>query len=137
VALVLDTGPVLALLDADDVDHERCVKLVEQLNEPLLVPVATLVEIDYWIRKRLEPAVWTAFVEDLAAGAYRLEQLDERDLQRAAELEAEYADLGLGLVDASVIAVCERLGETRVATLDQRHFAVVRPRHCEALTLLP
>ncbi len=137
MALVLDTGPVLALLDADDVHHERCVELVEQLNEPLLVPVATLVEIDYWIRKRLEPAVWTAFVEDLAAGAYRLEQLDERDLQRAAELEAEYADLGLGLVDASVIAVCERLGETRVATLDQRHFAVVRPRHCEALTLLP
>jgi hypothetical protein len=54
---------------------------------------------------------------------------------RAAQLDVQYADLGLGFVDASVIATCETLGETKVATLDRRH--VVRPRHCDALTLLP
>lgn len=56
---------------------------------------------------------------------------------RIAELLDEYADLPLGIVDASVIAACERLGATTLATLDRRHFAVVRPRHCDALALLP
>jgi uncharacterized protein len=55
----------------------------------------------------------------------------------AAQLEVQYADLDPGFVDASVIATCETLGETKVATLDRRHFTAVRPRHCDALTLLP
>ena len=54
-----------------------------------------------------------------------------------AELVEAYADLRLGTVDASVIALAERLGLTSVATLDRRHFAVVRPIHVEAFTLLP
>lgn len=94
-------------------------------------------EIDYWIRKGLSLDVWRSFVEDVANGAYRLESLTEADLSRAAALEQQYADLELGLVDASVIAVCERLQEKKVATLDYRHFGAVRPSHCDALRLLP
>ena len=56
---------------------------------------------------------------------------------RAAQLEREYADLDLGFVDASVISLCERLEEEKVATLDPRDFSLVRPRHCHALPLLP
>ena len=135
--LVLDTGPILALLDADDPDHARCLGMVETLAEDLVVPATVLVELDYWVLKVLGHDVWQAFVDDVAEGAYRLAQLDELDLRRAAELERTYEDLDLGLVDASVIALCERLGETKVATLDRRDFAVVRPRHCDALQLLP
>ena len=137
MALVLDTGPILALLNADDAYHARCVELVRDLGESLVVPAPTLVEVDYWIRTRLDVAVWSTFVEDLAAGAYRLESLAEADVVRAAELEERYTDLGLGFVDAAVIAVCERLGEPKVATLDRRDFAVVVPRHVPALELLP
>lgn len=137
MALVLDTGPILAALDADDPAHGRCAELIEAAEEPLVVVAATLVEIDYWIRKRLQPEVWTTFVEDIAAGAYRLEHLDVADLTRVADLEHRYGDLALGFVDAAVIATCERLGETKVATLDRRHFEVVRPSHCERLQLLP
>ena len=111
--------------------------MVGELREDLVVPSTVLVEVDYWTRKLLGPETWSVFVEDVAAGAYRLEPLTLRDLERAAELERDYEDLDLGLVDASVIALCERLGETKVATLDHRDFATVRPRHCEALTLLP
>ena len=135
--LVLDTGPILALLDGADDDHQRCVAMVEQVSEDLVVPVAVLVEIDYWARKRLGAEAWAVFVEDIAEGAYRLETLTLADLSRAAELERTYENLDLGLVDASVIALCERLGETKVATLDHRDFSVVRPTHCEGLTLLP
>lgn len=135
--LILDTGPILALLDAGDPDHERCVSLVEELGEDLIVPGAVLVEIDYWTLKLLGHDAWDMFVDDIARGAYRLEHLELPDLRRAAELERTYADLDLGLVDASVIALCERLDERKVATLDRRDFSVVRPRHCDALELLP
>lgn len=134
---MLDTGPILALLDAGDPDHRRCVELVEELGEDLVVPAAVLVEVDYWLLKLLGHDAWAVFVDDLARGAYRLAGLEIADLQRAAELERTYHDLDLGLVDASVIALCERLGEPKVATLDRRDFSVVRPRHCEALRLLP
>lgn len=137
MALVLDTGPVVAALDRRDPDHARCVALLTGHPEDLVVPVLVLVEIDYWLCRLGGVEAWAAFAEDVAAGAYRVEPLDEADLMRAVELERAYVDLGLGLVDASVVATCERLGEAKVATLDRRHFGVVRPRHCEALTLLP
>lgn len=137
MALVLDTGPILALLDADDPSHVRCVSLLDEIDEPLVVVAPTLVEVDYWIRKRLQAEVWSVFVEDIETGAYRLEDLTAADLKRVAELEAVYSDLDLGMVDASVIAVCEKLGESKVATLDQRHFRAVRPKHCDHLHLLP
>jgi predicted nucleic acid-binding protein len=137
MALVLDTGPILALLDAADPDHDACVAMVDQIAEDLVVPATVLVEVDYWVLKLLGADTWAIFVDDIAWGAYRLEQVVEADLQRAAQLEREYAGLDLGLVDASVIAVCERLGEPKVATLDRRDFSVVRPSHVEALQLLP
>ena len=111
--------------------------MVEGVGEDLVVPTCVLVELDYWVRKLLGPDVWSIFVEDVVRGAYRLEDLLPADLERAAELEAVYRNLDLGLVDASVIATCERLDEHKVATLDHRHFSVVRPRHCGALRLLP
>jgi uncharacterized protein len=137
MALVLDTGPVLALLDAADPEHDGCAKLIRDISEPLVVVAPTLVEIDYWIRKRLEPQAWSVFVEDIALGAYRLEHVGPEDLVRIAQLEKTYSTLDLGMVDAAVIAVCERLREEKVATLDRRHFGVVKPRHCKRLRILP
>lgn len=137
MALVLDTGPIVALLDAADPEHERCVAMVRSVREDLVVPAAVLVEVDYWLLKLYGHEPWQTFVEDLARGAYRLHPLSEETLSRAAQLEREYASLDLGLVDASVIATCEELDEPKVATLDRRDFSAVRPRHRDYLTLLP
>jgi predicted nucleic acid-binding protein len=136
VTLILDTGPIVAALNAGDPDHQRCAALLES-GEDLLIPTSVLVEVDYWLVKLAGAQVWADFVGDIARGAYRLAQLTSGDLTRAAELETAYADLSLGLVDASIVALCERLEQTNVATLDRRHFSVVRPRHCPHLTLLP
>ena len=76
------------------------------------------------------------FLRALSGELQRVDLADE-DWARAVELIERYADLGLGLVDASVVAVAERLGVTDIATLDRRDFAVVRPRHVVAFTLLP
>lgn len=111
--------------------------MVEAVGEDLVVPETVLVEVDYWVLKLLGNEAWKVFLEDLAQGAYRLECLEEADLVRAGEIERTYEGLDLGLVDASVIALCERLNEDKVATLDRRDFSVVRPRHCNHLLLLP
>ncbi len=137
MALVLDTGVIVALLDAADPEHGRCVATVKDTREDLVLPAPVLIEVDYWLHKLYGPDPWQEFVEDVARGAYRLHQLDEDQLVRAAELERSYESLDLGLVDAAVIVTCEMLGETKVATLDQRDFSVVQPRHCARLTLLP
>jgi uncharacterized protein len=137
MALVLDTGPLLAALDANDPDHRRCASLLEDTREDLLVPALVLAELDYWCLERLDANAWLVFLEDLLEGAYRVEHPSDRDLHRCRELQAQYEDLDLGVVDASIVALAERLGTDRVATLDRRHFSVVQPQHVEALTLLP
>ncbi len=135
MAPVVDTGPLLAALDRDDPDHARCAQLLLDAAEDLVVPVLVLGELDYWCRKLGLEDAWITFLEDVDAGAWRLEPPSRGDLVRAREIQTAYRDLGI--VDASVMALVERLGETRVATLDHRHFATVRPRHAVTLTLLP
>jgi predicted nucleic acid-binding protein len=136
VTLILDTGPIVAALNEQDPDHQRCADLLAGAQD-LLVPSPVLVEVDYWLIKLGDAKVWGDFVADINRGAYRVVHPTDADLVRAAELEQTYEDLDLGLVDACTVALCERLGETALATLDRRHFSVVRPRHCTHLTLLP
>lgn len=136
MTLVLDTGPIVAALNARDPDHERCAALLAATDD-LLIPGPVLVEVDYWLVKLGGPQVWSDFVADIERGAYRLAHPTDSDLIRAAELESAYSNLDLGVVDAAIIALCERLGETTLATLDHRHFSIVRPKHCAYLTLLP
>lgn len=137
MALICDTGPLLAALDAADPDHERCAGLLAGTAEDLVVPVLVLAELDYWCQKRLGGSAWLTFLDDLLNGSYRTEAPTLRDLARCSELQTTYADLHLGVVDSSVLALVERLREPKVATLDHRHFGTVRPHHVRALHLLP
>lgn len=137
MALVLDTSVLLAALDAADPDHGPCSGLIAGSSEDLIVPALVLSELDYWCHERLTAAVWLAFLEDVLGGAYGVEHPTQGDLERCHELQGTYADLEVGVVDASVLTVVERLGEPKLATLDHRHFATMRPRHVEALELLP
>jgi predicted nucleic acid-binding protein len=137
VALVLDTSALLAALDAADPDHGPCAKLISDAKEDLIVPALVLAELDYWCHERLTPNVWLAFLEDVLSGAYGVESPTHADLARCHALQRTYADLEVGVVDASVLALVERLGEPKLATLDHRHFGVMWPRHVEALALLP
>ncbi|MGB2711637.1 MAG: PIN domain-containing protein [Conexibacter sp.] len=135
MALIVDTGPLVALLDATDPDHERCAALLRETSEPRIVPVCVLVEVEYLLRPW--PQALAALLRDFDTGAFELLDLPARWLQRSGELIERYRDLPLGLVDATVIAATEMLGETKVATLDHRHFTVVRPPHTHVLELLP
>ena len=137
MALILDTGPLYATLDRDDAAYRSCRKLVEQATEPLVIPALVLVEVDYWIHERLHPGILVALLDDINAGAYQVEDLQPEDYERARELCDQYSDADIGLVDAGVLAITERLREPKLATLDRRHFGILRPRHVAALHLLP
>jgi len=101
------------------------------------VPSLVITEVTYLLSGRVGWQPEVRFLGDLAAGSFLLEPVRGGDVLRMAELVARYHDLPLGSVDASVIAAAERLGVIEVATLDHRHFGVVRPNHVEALRLLP
>lgn len=137
MALILDTGPLYASLDRSDQDHTACRALIEAADEPLVIPAPVLVEVDYWIHQRLGPGALVALLADIEAGAYRVADLTVEDYARVRELCDRYADAGVGFVDAAVLAIVERLGEPKLATLDRRHFSFLRPRHCDALELVP
>ena len=113
--------------------------LLEDLVSPqaAVVPALVLAELEYWCGRRLPPDAWLTFLDDAIAGVYRVEPPTGIDLARCRDLQAGYADLAIGLVDASVVALAERLSEPEVVTLDQRHFRAVRPLYVEALELRP
>jgi predicted nucleic acid-binding protein len=135
MALILDTGPLVALLDATDPDHERCTDLIQGSSERRMVPVCVLVEVEYLLRPW--PRAFAALLAELDSGSLELLDLPKRWLLRAGELLERYRELSLGLVDATVLAATEMLEEPKLATLDRRHFQTVKPVHCAALQLLP
>lgn len=137
MALILDTGPLYASLDRNDADHGACRRLIEETGETLVIPAPALAEVDYWVHVRMHPGVFVTLLDDIIVGAFRVEELQPEDYRRIRELCDRYADADVGFVDAAVLAVVERLNEPKLATLDRRHFSVLRPRHVDELRLLP
>lgn len=137
MTVIADTGPLYALVDADDAWHGRVVEWWRANREPVVVPVCVLPEVCYLLHTRISQQAEAAFVRAVAKGEFVVEPLEPADITRAAMLVGKYADLELGFVDSTVIATAERLDATEVLTTDRRHFSAVRPRHVGALRLSP
>jgi predicted nucleic acid-binding protein len=138
--IVCDTGPLVAAAITDDTHHRACVDLFAALHlagRQILVPATVAAEVGYLLAREGRALVESQFLASLADGTLQPVDLTREDYRRAAQLVLEYASLPLGTTDATVIAVTERLGLTEVATLDRRHFTVVRPLHVPTLTLVP
>lgn len=135
--ILVDTGPIVAVINDRDDRHHECLELLERLPGPLLVPVPVATEVCLLLERRRGTRAELAFLADLRAGQYTLVESMAADLARIAELVEQYDNLPLGTVDASVIAAAERLNITTVATLDRRDFGLVRPAHLPALRLFP
>ena len=111
--------------------------MLETFPGALIVPTLVITEVVYLLATRLGVEPEVRFLGDLAGGSFTIEPVAAADWLRIAELVARYRDLPLGTVDASVVTTAERLGITEIATVDRRHFTVVRPNHVGAFTLLP
>jgi predicted nucleic acid-binding protein len=137
VSLILDTGPLYASLDRTDADYLQSRRLLEFASEQLVVPAPVLVEVACFCERRLHTEALLSLLENVAMGGVLIEDLVPSDYQRARDLCERYADASIGFVDAAVLAIVERLNEPKLATLDHRHFSMMRPRHVDSLRLLP
>ncbi|MFZ4856395.1 MAG: type II toxin-antitoxin system VapC family toxin [Desulfuromonadaceae bacterium] len=135
--VLVDTGIIYALADRSDAWHLRARSFVENYKGTLIIPSTVIPEACYLLQTHLSPQAEIAFVKSIVTGALRLEQVTEEDMGRALDVMNSYQDMVIGLVDASVVAVADRLNLSSILTTDRRHFSVVQPKHCPAFTLLP
>lgn len=134
--IICDTGPLLAIANEDDSEHDPCVSALGTEPGPLVVPATIVTEVCFMLA-RLSPRAEASFLQALAREELTVEPLTLSDYSRMAELVVQYGSFPLGAADASVVAVAERLNVQRIATLDHRHFRQINPKNCAAFELVP
>ena len=132
-ALICDTGALIDYLVESAPDHKLFSDAIDRARTRY-VPGLVLAEVDYFLRH--ERRAMQTFMRDVVRGAFTYAPPTRDQLQRAMEVDHHYADLGLGLVDASVVALAESLDVRRLATRDVRHFAAVRLRNGRSFELV-
>lgn len=137
MALIADSGAIYGLHDRDDRHHRALRKFIVNRREDILIPSPILSEIDNLLHAKLGIAAELDFLDDIVAGVFALEPFTTHDVSRSRELVEQYSGLDIGLAEAAVIATAERLGISRILTVDERHFRAVRGAGGKAFTLLP
>ncbi|MFN7968604.1 MAG: PIN domain-containing protein [Acidimicrobiales bacterium] len=135
--LVVDTGVLVAAADLSDPAHEPCAALLASPAGPIVTTGLVIAEASYLISRELGAGPEALLFQAIAQGEVHVADLVQSDWVRIHQLVEDYRDLPLGGTDASVIALAERLDQSTVATLDHRHFGVVRPAHRDSFDLLP
>ena len=132
--VLIDAGPLVAIIDQADPAHEACVAALKALRGSLVTVWPAFTEAMYLLREswRGQKALWSR----LEMGALTLAPLDGADAPRIRELMEKYRDLPIDLADAALVRVAERESLVRVVTLDRVHFAVYRAGR-RSLSLVP
>lgn len=133
--MIADTSVVYAAAVRGDAAHTTCAALLK--GGPFVVPAPVVVETDWVSHARGAASASLSLLRSVEDGSVEVVDLVPADYGRVATLRDQYPTLGLDFVDAAIIAVAERLRDGAIATLDRRHFSVVRPAHVRAFTLLP
>jgi predicted nucleic acid-binding protein len=131
--ILIDTGGLIAAIDPRQSHHVECARVIMRPQTRILSPFV-LAELDYLITRNSGPMEARKLLQDVARGAYQLETFGADDVAAALAVIDRYADLDLGLADASIVVLAERYDCPSVLTLDHRHFRVVlgprgRPFH--------
>ena len=135
--LVVDSSGLLAALDAGEPDRARVMRLLETDERPLVTTDFVLAEVDYLILTRLGSRAERAFIAQVLEGIFVREMVTHEDIRHAEQIMIRYQEHKLGLTDATLMALCERLQAHDVLTLDHRHFSLFRNSHGRSLQLLP
>lgn len=137
MTLILDAAPLVALADSREPHLQALLKIRDKEEGSLVLPAPVAAEVDYLLGARFGEAARRAFLSDLAAQRYDVACLEAGDYRSVAELDARYADLGLGLADCSILVLAERFGTRRLLSFDERHFRAVAPLQGGSFQLLP
>jgi hypothetical protein len=133
--ILVDAGPLVALVDASDEQHRACAATLRELREPMATVWPAVAEALY--RLRDVPAGQDAVLEMLGRGAVRQLPLGQEDVPRIKELMAKYRAQPMDLADASLVRVAEREGLDRVFTVDRRDFEVYRIGKRKVFRIVP
>ncbi|MGH8702134.1 MAG: type II toxin-antitoxin system VapC family toxin [Burkholderiales bacterium] len=135
--ILLDTSGLLSALDESQRHHRECAALLAEASPPLLLSPFVLAELDYLLMRHIGRRAQMELLEEVARGAYQLELFGADDVARAKEVVEQYADLEIGLADASIVVLAERHAVAEVLTLDQRHFRALRIERRKRFKVLP
>jgi uncharacterized protein len=135
--ILADTSGLLAAFGYDSRPHQQARAAYENDHGPVIMSPYVLAELDYMLLQRAGVKAETELLREVAAGVFKLAEFDSRNVAQAADLVERYADLRIGIADASIVVLAEKYGTTRVLTLDERHFRAMRPLHADAFTILP
>ncbi len=135
--ILLDTSGLLAALDASELHHPAAASALKEAGGPRILSPFVLAELDYLLARHVSAGVARSFLGEVAGGAYELAPFDAEDVSRATEVLDRYADLGLGLADASIVVLAARYRTIDVLTLDERHFRAISGPRNRPFRLLP
>lgn len=122
--MLVDAGPLVAILDRGDREHDACVAALKSLREPLVTVWPAFTEAMYLLGEswQAQKALWSR----LETEALTLAPLDDTDAPRMRALMEKYRDLPMDFADAALVRVAERDSVTRIFTLDRKQFSIYR-----------
>ena len=132
---IVDSGPLLAVANVHDRFHAPALSVLSRGDLDFVVPALCIAEVAHLLARDVGREAEAAFIARCASLDVRAPIAE--DFIRMSAVMEQYFDFPLGAVDASVIAIAERLGASTIVTIDHRHFRAIRPKHVEAFTLLP
>jgi predicted nucleic acid-binding protein len=135
--IILDTSGLLSAIDASQTHHRAAASVLRNAEPPRFLSPFVLAELDYLLATRVSRAAEQLLLGQVADGVYQIESFDAGDIARAIEVLNQYADLDLGLADASLVVLSERHDLLDLLTLDERHFRAVRGPGGKAFRILP
>lgn len=135
--MIVDTSALLAYFDAQEPQHDAVASAIDAAEQPLVVSPYVIAELDYLVLIRHGPAAERAVLTELAGGAWELALIDRTRLAAATRIVGQYRDVPVGITDASNIVLAQAYQTRDIATLDRRHFTILRFGDGSAPRLLP
>lgn len=135
--ILLDTSGLLSALFPDQPHHQRSAHILLDLPVPGILSPFVLAEVDYMIGQLAGAEAELQFLDDVAREAYRLVDFSSSDVAEAHDIIARYMDQDIGLADASLVLLSQRMKTLDILTLDERHFRVVRGWKDQPFRILP
>jgi len=135
--ILVDTSGLLAALSPSQRLHRECAAVLTGARGPFLLPAYVLAELDHLVRRLIGLEAELALLGEVVREAYQVVDFGPTDLQRACQIIEQHSDHDIGLADASLVVLSERLGITDLLTLDERHFRTLRGVGGEPFRILP
>ena len=134
--ILLDTSAILALSYRSHHLNRDISDLISQKESICIIPSTVIVEVCQLLKYRFGSKYEKKFLEEIKKSSFIMETVMFEDIFRIIQILAKYDDLNAGYVDSSIVAIAERLGTNKLATLDRRHFSVLIPDGFEYFDIL-